>query len=332
MNFNNFENEGIWFKGNLHCHTTVSDGTYTPEEIKDIYKRNGYSFVAFTDHDVFTDLDHLNDEEFLVYPGMEIKSLLSSSPDKCGDFRGYHLLCLSGPNDEENGNKFEKGEIMRPLLNDLDTYHSNTQELVNTLINRGVMVTVNHPIWSRLLPEDLLNIDHYFALEIYNSQCAVDGDDTGTGVVYWDLLLRKGMKVWGFAADDNHNKDVINIPGGKKILEDHERWASCKGWVCVKAKDLTKNSIAMALKEGRFYSSTGPEILEYQIIDNCVNVKCSKVKRIDFITYDRRGWSSFNYEEGLTAAEYRLFGDERYVRVECTDFNGNKAWTNPIFL
>ena len=45
---------GCFYKANLHCHTTVSDGSITPEEIKNIYKGKGYSVVAYTDHDVFS--------------------------------------------------------------------------------------------------------------------------------------------------------------------------------------------------------------------------------------------------------------------------------------
>ena len=37
-------------KGNLHTHTTFSDGKYTVPEVVDIYQRNGYDFIAITDH------------------------------------------------------------------------------------------------------------------------------------------------------------------------------------------------------------------------------------------------------------------------------------------
>ena len=30
------------YKANLHCHTTFSDGAFTPEKIKEIYKAHGY--------------------------------------------------------------------------------------------------------------------------------------------------------------------------------------------------------------------------------------------------------------------------------------------------
>ena len=38
-------------KGQLHTHTTFSDGTLTPQEVADIYAALGFDFLAFTDHD-----------------------------------------------------------------------------------------------------------------------------------------------------------------------------------------------------------------------------------------------------------------------------------------
>ena len=42
--------QGKFYRANLHCHTTVSDGKTTPEETKQFYKDEGYSIIAFTDH------------------------------------------------------------------------------------------------------------------------------------------------------------------------------------------------------------------------------------------------------------------------------------------
>ena len=39
-----------WFKGNLHMHTTESDGALTPAEAAALYAENGYDFIARTDH------------------------------------------------------------------------------------------------------------------------------------------------------------------------------------------------------------------------------------------------------------------------------------------
>ena len=48
--YQGFKNNGNWYKGNLHTHTTLSDGRATPEETFALYKAEGYSFMALTDH------------------------------------------------------------------------------------------------------------------------------------------------------------------------------------------------------------------------------------------------------------------------------------------
>ena len=45
-----FKQDGNWYKGNLHMHTTLSDGKIIPEEACDIYWEKGYDFIAMTDH------------------------------------------------------------------------------------------------------------------------------------------------------------------------------------------------------------------------------------------------------------------------------------------
>src|SRR5688572_23723961 len=42
--------EARWYKGNLHTHSFWSDGDTFPELIADWYKKNGYDFLAFSDH------------------------------------------------------------------------------------------------------------------------------------------------------------------------------------------------------------------------------------------------------------------------------------------
>ena len=37
--------KGTFYKANLHTHTTVTDGKFSPEEIKEIYKAHGYSYM-----------------------------------------------------------------------------------------------------------------------------------------------------------------------------------------------------------------------------------------------------------------------------------------------
>src|SRR4051812_29908106 len=44
--------EPRWFKGNLHTHSLWSDGDDYPEMIADWYKREGWNFLAISDHNV----------------------------------------------------------------------------------------------------------------------------------------------------------------------------------------------------------------------------------------------------------------------------------------
>ena len=64
---------GIFYKANLHCHTNISDGKLSPEEVKKIYKDQGYSIVAYTDHDVLLSHQDLADETFLPLNGYEME-------------------------------------------------------------------------------------------------------------------------------------------------------------------------------------------------------------------------------------------------------------------
>ncbi len=41
----------MMLKGQLHTHTTCSDGNLTPQEVADVYADMGFDFLAFTDHD-----------------------------------------------------------------------------------------------------------------------------------------------------------------------------------------------------------------------------------------------------------------------------------------
>ena len=55
-----------YYKANLHGHTTESDGVMTPAEVKKLYKNEGYSVIAFTDHEHLIDNSYLNDDGFIA--------------------------------------------------------------------------------------------------------------------------------------------------------------------------------------------------------------------------------------------------------------------------
>ena len=94
--------EGIFFKANLHAHTTLSDGRLTPEQLKDFYLAHGYSIVAYTDHRRYAFHKELCDEHFLALAAYEVD--INEWPKIPGDFsrvKTYHINLYDC--DPENG-------------------------------------------------------------------------------------------------------------------------------------------------------------------------------------------------------------------------------------
>lgn len=57
------------YRADLHCHTTCSDGTMTPQEVLHLAKEKGLSGLSFTDHDT---LDAYTDEIHALAKKLEI--------------------------------------------------------------------------------------------------------------------------------------------------------------------------------------------------------------------------------------------------------------------
>ena len=59
------------YKANLHCHSVLSDGLKTPEELKAMYRSHGYSILAITDHERPASHTHLSEQDFMMLTGYE---------------------------------------------------------------------------------------------------------------------------------------------------------------------------------------------------------------------------------------------------------------------
>ena len=101
----------------------------------------------------------------------------------------------------------------------------------------------------------------------------------------------------------------------------------------VQAKALTAQAIVESFKQGRFYSSTGPEIYALSVADGHVTIECSECKFIQFKSFEERGKIIYHKDASpITTAQMKLRDDILYIRVECVGFDGHVAWSNPIFL
>lgn len=214
------------YKANLHCHSTFSDGNLTPDELKKVYTENGYSIIAFTDHELLLPHDDLNDEGFLALHGYEIgiDEIDAEKLDDAGkrdcDIIKCHL-CLIGREPENlkhicwHRSKYHNWANMPKYIHlakfddTLPDYEREyTPECINDIIKtareNGFFVTYNHPDWS------LENYSIYSkyrglnAIEIFNYCCVRSGWDDYNPAVY-DDILRGGERNFCIAADDNHN-------------------------------------------------------------------------------------------------------------------------------
>ncbi len=283
---NPFEQAGRWYKGNTHLHTTNSDGSLAPEEICALYHGNGYDFLALTDHMKRTEAKPKIDN-FLLIPSVEY------------DHSGHHVVALNTPEIDIKG-------------------CATFQEALDRLYEVSALVIIAHPYWSGNSVGELLALNHYHGIEIYNNTCQ-NLRGKGYATVHWDELLQQGRDILGFASDDTHHRP-----------SEFRRDDLLGSFIMVKAEALTVDAICAALKAGAFYSSTGAVIENVAIRDDIVTVECGPAADIDFIAFDAQGDRVSGIKKPLTRAEFKLSGYEKYLRIEVTDAAGRKAWTNPL--
>src|SRR2546427_11893040 len=71
-----------WLRGNLHAHTTYSDGVKTPQELLAEYEALGYDFLAITDHE-----DLIGSSYWRALPRLRTRLLLF--PGGGGNYQGF---------------------------------------------------------------------------------------------------------------------------------------------------------------------------------------------------------------------------------------------------
>ena len=95
--YHGFKQNGNWYKGNIHSHTTVSDGMLTPEQSAKLYKDNGYQFMCFSEHDIFTDFrEQFNTENFIILPAVESSVILYRAKGTGERYKVHHLHGILG--------------------------------------------------------------------------------------------------------------------------------------------------------------------------------------------------------------------------------------------
>nr|WP_122012123.1 CehA/McbA family metallohydrolase [Maliibacterium massiliense] len=299
-----FEGPGFFLKGNLHTHTSLTDGALGPQEVVDIYRRAGYDFIALSEHFLYVRGDQYAQNGMLVMPAIEVNF------DDPANYHYDHILGILVEPDK-GGYPDMARVVPYPRYSG-----AGVQQIIDELHARGHFVIYAHPRWSRRDVSQILHYQHLDALEIYNHS-AEHNVCAGYADQYWDAFLRRNRRLYCTAADDAHhfNDDRLG------------------GWVCVKATERSRQGIAQALRSGRFYASNGPEIHDIRVQDGVFSVRCSEAREIHLITYEYWG-RNIKAAPGayITSAEMPLRGDELYARAEVIDHAGRKAWSQPLYL
>jgi hypothetical protein len=297
-----FSKPGQFWRGNLHTHSTRSDGKRSPEEVCRFYETAGYDFLALTDHFLdhygwpITDTSAFRSPNFTTIFGAEVHP----PRDKMELGNGWHLVAVGLP------------------LNFAPPHPEETRpELAHRALEAGAFVAAAHPQWFGMTEGDMLALGNIHALEIYNASAA-DDNDAAESAYMLDYMLARGRRIFACATDDAHF-----------VLNTRDRLS---GWVMVKAGANDPEALLAALKRGDFYSSTGPSILDLVVEPGRgLWVRCSPANRVFLIggpaEYVMVG------EQGITEAEFDLRGWTReYARILVRDDAGRKAWSNPIWF
>lgn len=165
-----------WLRGNIHTHTTQSDGKKSPQEVVDIFAGLRYDFLMISDHDKVTPVDALDAKGMTLISGNEISA------------KGPHLLHVGTTT------------VIAPDV--------NRQQVLDEIAKAGGFAVLNHPNWTRNYNhcplEVLEKLQGYTGIEIFNG-VIIDLEGSEFATDKWDRLLAQGRRLYGFATDDSHD-------------------------------------------------------------------------------------------------------------------------------
>jgi predicted metal-dependent phosphoesterase TrpH len=294
-----FDKPGRFLRGNLHTHSTRSDGLWEPERVCAFYRQAGYDFLAVTDH--FLQRYNLPITDTRAYQAEGFSTLLGAElHNGQTEFGGmWHILAVGLPADFA-------------FIGDTET----GPQVAARALAAGAFVAVAHPQWYTLTEADVRSLGDVHAIEVYNGT-AIDHNDRAESWYMLDLLLARGSYYTACATDDAHFRN--------------ERADALRAWVQVKAEANHPEAILAALKQGLYYSSSGPQLYDVQITDDEVIVACSPAERV-FLTGIGHNSVSVN-GRGITSARLkRAAFKSTYGRITVRDAVGARAWTNPFWL
>jgi histidinol phosphatase-like PHP family hydrolase len=151
MNQLPFAAPGRFWRGNLHGHSTLSDGGLAPADVCRRYQEAGYDFISLTDHFLpqyqfpIADTREYRNACFTTVIGAE----LHAGQTELGGM--WHIVAVGLPFDFAQSHEGETGP-----------------ELAARAMAAGAFVAAAHPQWYALTERDLEALGPVHAIEIYN--------------------------------------------------------------------------------------------------------------------------------------------------------------------
>lgn len=300
-----FTAAGRFWRGNLHTHSTRSDGVLPPDEVCRRYRAEGYDFIALTDHFIglydypIVDTAPMRGDGFTTILGAE----LHSGAMENGEL--WHILAVGLPADFAPSNS----PHFMPL-----TGQETGPQIAARAVAAGAFVAIAHPQWSGLTLADARSITAAHAVEIYNHGCWA-GCDRADGAAIADLLLTEGRRLTLIATDDAHFSEPDHFGG----------------WVMVKATENSPEALLAALKAGQFYSTQGPQFYDVRIEGDALVVDCSAA--VSVMALGHGTGAKAVHGASMTTARVPLerLNNSPWVRAVVVDAAGRRAWSNPIW-
>lgn len=328
----------VWFKGNTHAHSNLSDGDSAPDKVARWYLDHDYNFLVLTDHNKFVDPKNI------ILPKDRRDNFILIGGEEVSGERSIHSTALNiNKVVPWSSGKSEKKEII--------------QYQVDEITKKGGEAILNHPNfhWS-VTAEDILGIKNLYMFELFNGHPAVhnygDAQHPSTEEI-WDELLTKGMKIYAISSDDTHHLKTLAF----------DKANPGRGWIMVKSSKLISSEITEAMLKGDFYATTGIILKNYNrsidgyeieiddkktketllkpyihgnLVENCYTSYCNSDSSytIQFITSEGKVVKTISGKKGT----YKLKEKDLYIRVKIiySQVNGGRyeefyAWGQPIF-
>ena len=297
-----------WYKGNLHSHTTRSDGNQDPMTVAKWYKEHNYDFLSITDHNTLTIIDISSidpEKKFLLIPGEEVTASYKKKKIHINAFDIKHTILPL------------KGSSVR-----------NTLEInIKEIIKSDGIAQIDHPnyYWS-YAENDIYGLNGVKLIEIYNYNKKSNNFPAGGSVsteMLWDKLLSRNMLIYGTASDDSHNYKLEFLP---------EYTNPGKAWIMVRAKDLRVQDILSSLMKGDFYCSNGIIINDIKADKKEYSLSIKQQNDEKYSTFFIGKNGNILKEVYGNEPVYKFKGDELYVRAKVASTTGDFALTQPYFL